>query len=135
MLDSPSMKGALLTAAAACAVTLTIVAPGFARSRTTNEPAIVMVKATLTDTSVRLRPDHAARGTVVTFIITNRGKKKHRFVIGDVKRGPGHGEGFARTLKPNQQLTTVMYLNYRGVLKYFNRSGKRAVARGAFRIT
>ena len=58
-----------------------------------------------------------------------------RFVIGDVKRGPGYGEGFARTLKPDQQLSIVMYLNYRGLLRYFNNTGATAVARGAFRIT
>ena len=128
------MRGGLL-AAAVCAAALMVAAPGLARPGTTNEPASFSVKVTLTDRSVRLSPNHGARGSFCTFIVTNRGKKTHRFVIGDVKRGPGYGEGFARTLKPDQQLSIVMYLNYRGLLRYFNNTGATAVARGAFRIT
>jgi hypothetical protein len=119
----------------ACAAALAVVASAAARPQTTNEPAIFTVKGTLTDRSVSLRPARAARGSIVTFIITNRGRKTHRFVLGDVKRGPGYGEGFARTLKPNQQATLVMYLNYRGTLRYLNRLGPTTVARGVFRIT
>lgn len=119
----------------ACAVGLTVVASASARPQTTNEPAIFTVKGTLTDRSVRLTPGHAARGSIVTFIVTNRGRKTHRFVLGDPKRGLGHGEGFARTLRPNQQATMVMYLNYRGTLAYVNRLGATTVARGVFRVT
>jgi hypothetical protein len=127
------MRAALLMAAA-CVVCLSVVGSGAARPGTTNQPAIFTVKVTLTDTSMVLRPNHAARGSTVTFILTNRGRKTHTFVIGDVKRGPGYGQGFARTLRPNQQFTIVMYLDYRGVLKYFNRSGTTTTARGAFRV-
>lgn len=121
--------------ACACVTALAIAGAGSAREATTNEPAIFTVKVTLTDAAVKLSPNHAARGSYCTFLITNRGRKTHRFVIGDVKRGPGYGEGFARTLKPQQQLRIVMYLNYRGLLKYVERSGTKDVARGAFRIT
>ena len=127
------MRGALLVAAA-CAVGLAMVGPGFARSHTTNAPAIFTVKVTITDSSLALRPNHAARGSTVTFILTNRGRKTHTFQIGDVKRGPGYGQGFAHTLKPDQQFTVVMYLDYRGVLKYYSRSGTTTIAKGAFRI-
>lgn len=127
------MRGVLL--AVVCAAALTIVAPVAARSDTTNEPAIQTVKVTLGDRAVTLSPNHAARGSVVTFILTNRGKKTYTFQIGDVKRGRGYGEGFARKLKPNQQRTIVMYLNYRGKMKYVNRFRKHTVARGVFRIT
>ena len=125
------MRGVLV----ACVVALAIAAPAFGRPETTNEPAMFFVKGTMTDRSVSLRPNHAARGSIVTFVITNRGRRTHRFVIGDVKRGPGYGEGFARTLRPDQQATIVMYLNYRGVLKYVDQLGSRAVARGVFTIT
>ncbi len=114
---------------------LVIAAPGFARPQTTNSPAIFTAKVTLTDTSVLVHPNHAARGSYVTFIITNRGRKKHTFVFGDVKRGPGQTTGFARTLTPNKQLTVVLYLDYRGVLHYVLRTPSGTnIAKGTFRI-
>jgi hypothetical protein len=128
------MKAAVLMLAS-CTVSLVIVASGFARSGTTNSPAIFTAKVTLTDTSVSMHPNHAARGSYVTFIITNRGRKKHTFVFGDVKRGPGHTTGFARTLSPNKQLTVVLYLDYRGVLRYVLRAPSGTnIAKGVFRI-
>jgi len=126
------MKRGLLFGAA-CAVSLALVAPGFARSRTTNEPAIFTVRVMLTDKSIALTPDHGARGSTVTFVLTNRGRKTHTFVLGKAKAG--YSQGFVRTLKPNQQFTIVMYLDLRGVLKYTNRTGLKAVAVGSFRIT
>ncbi|MGH2935752.1 MAG: hypothetical protein ACRDL2_14740 [Gaiellaceae bacterium] len=119
--------------AAACAAFLVGVTPGFARSRTTNEPAIFTVKVTITDHSIVLSQRHAARGSTVTFILTNRGRKVHTFAIGAAKAG--YSQGFARTLKPNQQLRIVMYLDVRAVLKYYNRTGKKPIATGSFRIT
>jgi hypothetical protein len=121
--------------AGVCGAALILAAPGLARQDTTNEPAIFTVKVTLTDSAVRISPNHAARGSYCTFLITNRGAKTHRFVIGDIRRGPGYGEGFARTLKPQQQRRIVMYLNYRGLLKYVDLLGAKTVARGVFRIT
>jgi hypothetical protein len=119
----------------ACTLALVIVASGLARSATTNSPAIFTAKVTLTDTSVAMHPNHAARGSYVTFIITNRGRKKHTFVFGDVKRGPGHTTGFARTLTPNKQLTVVLYLDYRGVLRYVLRTPSGTnIVKGVFRI-
>jgi hypothetical protein len=120
--------GAVLGAA------LLVVSPAFGRSHTTNEPAIFTVKVTITDRGIVMSPQHAVRGSTVTFILTNRGKKTHTFVIGDVKRGPGHGQGFQQLLRPDQQFTKVMYLDYRGVLPFFTRSGTTTVARGAFRV-
>ena len=117
-------------------VSLVIVASGFARPGTTNSPAIFTAKVTLTDSSIAMHPNHAARGSYVSFIITNRGRKKHTFVFGDVKRGLGHTTGFARTLAPNKQLTVVLYLDYRGVLRYLLRAPSgTSIAKGVFRIT
>jgi len=128
------MRGAFLVLVS-CAVSLVIVASGFARPGTTNSPAIFTAKVTLTDTSVSMHPSHAARGSYVSFIITNRGRKKHTFVFGDVKRGPGHTTGFARTLAPNKQLTVVLYLDYRGSLRYLLRTASGTnIAKGVFRI-
>jgi hypothetical protein len=128
------MKGAF-SLLVTCALALVIVASGVARPDTTNSPAIFTAKVTLTDRSVAMRPNHAARGSYVTFIITNRGRKKHTFVLGDVKRGPGQTTGFARTLAPNKQLTVVLYLDYRGVLRYVLRAPSgTSIAKGVFRI-
>jgi hypothetical protein len=130
------MKGAL-SMLAACAVFLVIAASGSAHPSTTNSPAIFTAKVTLTDRSIVMKPNHASRGSYVTFIVTNRGRQKHTFVFGDVKRGAGRTTGFARTLRPNQQLTVVLYLDYRGVVRYSLRTsiGSTATARGVFRIT
>lgn len=113
---------------------LLIASPAFPRSGTTNAPAIFTVKVTLTNARIALQPAHAVRGSTVTFILTNRGTKTRTFVIGDVKRGAGLGQGFKQTLKPNQQFTKVMYLDYRGVMKFSTRAGKTVVATGSFRI-
>lgn len=132
------MSGRLLLGAAAAALcaSLALAAPVLARSRTTNAPAIFTVKVTLTDHRIAMSPNHAARGSTVTFILTNRGRKKHTFVFGDPKRHIGT-QGFARTLAPNGQSTVVMYLNFRGLLKYALEVPKStsSVARGAFHVT
>jgi hypothetical protein len=136
---APSAKLAVMRGAfvvlVSCALSVVIVASAFARPDTTNSPAIFTAKVTLTDTSVTMHPNHAARGSYVSFIITNRGRKKRTFVFGDVKRGPGHTTGFARTLAPNRQLTVVLYLDYRGVLRYILRAPSGpTIAKGAFKI-
>jgi len=130
------MKGRLLLGGCvALCTSLAIAAPVLARSRTTNAPAIFTVKVTLTDRRALLTPNYAARGSTVTFILTNRGKKRHTFVFGGAKRRVGT-QGFARTLAPNGQSTVVMYLDFRGVLKYVLGVPKSTtiVAQGAFRV-
>jgi hypothetical protein len=127
------MRHALQVAGAAL-VALLIAAPASSRPQTTNVPAIFTVKVTITNTRIGMHPAHAVRGSTVTFILTNRGTKTRTFVIGDVKRGPGHGLGFAQVLRPDQQFTKVMYLDYRGVMKFSTRAGKTVVATGVFRI-
>ena len=53
---------------------LAVAAPGYGRPDTTNAPAFLTIKVTITDTSVTVRPNTALRGTNATFILTNRGK-------------------------------------------------------------
>jgi hypothetical protein len=103
-------------------------------SGTTNVPAIFTVKVTIKDTSISMTPNHAVRGSTITFILTNRGKKTHTFVIGDPTRGTGKGIGFKQTLRPNQQFTKVMFLDYRGVMPFTTQVGKKVLAKGAFKI-
>jgi hypothetical protein len=127
----------LLGVCAASACTLLATAgQGLARPSTTNAPAIFTVKVTLTDRSISMSPTHAARGSTVTFILTNRGRKKHTFVFGSAKPTVGT-QGFARTLGPSQQSRVVMFLDFRGVLKYTLGVPKSttSVAHGGFRVT
>jgi hypothetical protein len=118
----------------AAAAALSIAASAGARPQTTNVPAIFTVKVTIGDKGMAMTPNHAVRGSTITFVLTNRGKKTHTFVIGDAKRGAGLGQGFKQTLKPNQQFSKVMFLDYRGVMNFVNRTGSTVIARGAFKI-
>lgn len=117
----------------ACAALAALAVSGPAGS-TTNAPAIFTVKVTITDHGIAMSPRHAVRGSTCTFILTNRGRKTHTFVIGDVARGTGKGQGFQQVLRPNGQYTKVMFLDYRGTMKFSLRSGKIVTARGAFTI-
>jgi hypothetical protein len=117
----------------ACAGLAALAVSGPAGS-TTNAPAIFTVKVTITDHGISMSPAHAVRGSTCTFILTNRGKKSHTFVIGDVTRGTGKGQGFQQLLRPNGQYTKVMFLDYRGVMKFFLRTRTVVTARGAFKI-
>ncbi|HEX3226966.1 MAG TPA: hypothetical protein VHQ89_12790 [Gaiellaceae bacterium] len=120
--------------AVVCVAALLLAAPALSRPDTTNAPAIFTVKVTVTNTKIGMHPAHAVRGSTVTFILTNRGTKTRTFVIGDVKRGPGLGQGFKQILKPNQQFTKVMFLDYRGVMKFSTRAGSTVIATGSFKI-
>ena len=117
----------------ACAALAALTAAGSATG-TTNVPAIFTVKVIVTDRAISMTPGHAVRGSTVTFVLTNRGKKTHTFQIGNASRGTGLGQGFRQILKPNGQYTKVMFLDYRGVMPFYIKSGKTITARGAFKI-
>jgi hypothetical protein len=127
------MRRVTLTALA-CVAALAATGSAAGGPETTNAPAIFTVKVTIMSKRIAMSPKHAVRGSTVTFILTNRSKTTRTFVIGDVKRGTGFGQGFAQKLKPNGQYTKVMFLDYRGVMPFFLRAGKKVTARGAFRI-
>jgi hypothetical protein len=114
---------------------LVIAAPGFARLRTTNSPAIMTIKVTITDHSITVKPNSAERGTNATFILTNRGKTTQRWILGNATRGAGKKIGFASVLAPDQQKSIVMFLDYRGALPYSaSQLGGKTVLKGSFRI-
>jgi hypothetical protein len=114
---------------------LVVAAPGFARTDTTNAPAFLTIKVTITDTSVTVKPNAAPRGTNAIFILTNRGKTTQKWILGNETRGVGKKSGFASVLAPDQQKNVVMYLDYRGQLPYSitGLGGKKQV-KGSFRI-
>jgi hypothetical protein len=114
---------------------LVIAAPGFARHQTTNSPAILTIKVTITDRSVTVKPGSAARGTNAIFILTNRGKTTQKWILGNATRGVGKKIGFASILAPDQQKSVVMFLDYRGALPYSTTQlGGKTVLKGSFRI-
>ena len=125
---------ARLVVAVASATALVMAAPGFARPQTTNPGAFETVRVVITDSSITVRPRVSGRGVTGIFIITNRGAKTHAWVIGDTTRGPGKNIGFARTLRPGQQRTVVLFLNYRGVLPYYSPGTGKSAMRGIFTI-
>ena len=115
---------------------LVIAAPGFARPHTTNAPQILTIKVTITDSSITVKPSTAERGTNCIFVLTNRGTKAQRWVLGNITRGVGKKTGFASTLGPDQQKTVVMFLDYRGLLPYSSSqlAGAKTMLKGTFRI-
>jgi hypothetical protein len=122
--------------AVASLVSLAIAAPGFGRPQTTNAPQILMIKVTITDKSITVRPNTAPRGTSAIFILTNRGKKSQKWLLGSATRGAGKTIGFASVLAPDQQKNIVMFLDYRGLLPYSaSVVGGTTVLKGTFRIS
>jgi hypothetical protein len=114
---------------------LAVAASAYARPDTTNAPAFLTIKVTITDTAVTVRPNTALRGSNATFILTNRGKSTQKWVLGNATRGVGKTSGFASVLGPDQQKNVVMYLDYRGLLPYSTtKVGGTTVHRGSFRI-
>jgi hypothetical protein len=122
--------------AIASVASLAIAAPVYAGTQTTNSPAILTIKVTITDKSITVRPNAAPRGTSATFILTNRGTKTQKWVLGHTTRGVGKTSGFASVLAPDQQKNVVMYLDYRGLLPYSasQLGGGKTVLKGSFKI-
>src|SRR5579872_1962746 len=114
-------------------VSLSVAAPALAHPWTTNSPAILTVKVTITDGAIKVQPNSAPRGTNATFILTNRGKTTKKWVLGNATRGVGKKIGFASVLAPDQQKSVVMFLDYRGALPYSAAGGGRTVT-GSFTI-
>jgi hypothetical protein len=128
------MRTRTLVAIASLA-SLAVAAPAFARTDTTNAPAFLTIKVTITDTGVTVKPNAALRGSNAIFTITNRGKKTQKWILGNETRGVGKKSGFAAVLAPDQQKNVVMYLDYRGLLPYSTTTpgGKKEV-HGNFKI-
>ena len=131
------MRKRVLTVIAASATALAIAGPGLAQRQTTNAPQMMTVKVTITDDTITMKPNVVERGSNAIFILSNHGTKPHTLQLGDIKRGQGKKIGFASALKPNEQKTIVMFLDYRGQLPYFSShpaDTKKTGMKGVFRI-
>ena len=119
-------------------MSLMIAEPGFAQPQTTSAPQMLFVKVIITDGAITMKPSKAQRGSTALFIISNRGAKPHTLLLGDVKRGLGKKIGFARTLRPDEQQTVPMFLDYRGTLPFSSidpADAGKAAMKGTFKIT
>ena len=125
------MSRRFVVAVAATAASLVLVGPGISRPETTNPAATVPVKVIVTDHAIRMSPNTATRGVAALFIVTNRGTKVHTVALKDV--GTGKRPSFTATLRPDQQKTFVMFLDYRGVL--YCRSTDGSALQGTFKVT
>src|SRR5438045_1821145 len=81
LVQSSAMRRSFLLATGAAVSALAVAGSAVGGQRTTNAPAIFTVKVTITDKGIAMSPNHGARGSTVTFILTNRGKKTRTFVI------------------------------------------------------
>lgn len=120
----------LFAAAAVVAASLVSVGPGQARPDTTNPAATIPIKMTVTDRTIRMSPSSAPRGVAGLFIVLNRGKKIHTIVLRDV--GAGKRPTFTATVRPDQQKTFVMFLDYRGIVHVHSPDG---TLQGTFKVT
>ncbi len=89
------MKVFIHALAATSIFALVSTAQGSAQPRTTAPPPVVTVKVTITDTAIRLSPKRALRGSIGRFILVNRGKKPHTFVLGHERRSSTSAAGGA----------------------------------------
>ena len=114
----PVVKSRLFALAAVSAVALVPAAQSALQPQTTAPPPVSNIKVTITDTGVTISPKLAQRGSMGRFILVNRGKKPHTFVLGHERRGTGVQTGFKKALKPSEQSVLILFLDFRGAIPY-----------------
>ena len=114
----PVVKSRLFALAAVSAVALVPAAQSALQPQTTAPPPVSNIKVTITDTGVTISPKLAQRGSMGRFILINRGKKPHTFVLGHERRGTGVQTGFKKALKPSEQSVLILFLDFRGAIPY-----------------
>jgi hypothetical protein len=130
---APMSRGGLL-AVLTSAVVLAALAPlSLAAPRTTAPGVLVNVHVTISDTTIKLTPKTAPRGSDARFLIRNIGKKPHTFTLGAAKVRPGSPTGFTRAFPPKSHQIFVLLLTYRGTLPY-SVDGGRSGMKGVFTI-
>jgi hypothetical protein len=112
------VKSRLVTLAAIASVALVPAAQSARQPATTAPPPVSNIKVTITDTGITISPKLAQRGTMGRFILVNKGKKPHTFVLGHERRGTGVQTGFKKALKPSQQSVLILFLDFRGAIPY-----------------
>jgi len=133
----PPVKSRLYALAAVSAVALVPAAQSADQPQTTAPPPVSNIKVTITDAGVSISPKRAQRGSMGRFILVNKGKKPHVFVLGHERRGTGVQTGFKKTLKPSQQSVLILFLDFRGAIPYhapLPADKSKPAMKGIFRI-
>ena len=131
------MRSRLFALAAVSAVALVPAAESARQPQTTAPPPVSNIKVTITDAGVTLSPKRAQRGSMGRFILINKGKKPHTFVLGHERRGTGVQTGFKKSLQPSQQSVLILFLDFRGLIPYhapLPADRNKPAMKGTFRI-
>jgi hypothetical protein len=126
-------KLALLLAASL--VALSVAAGGSARQQTTNPGGYFTVRVVVTNSAVTISPNHARRGQIGIFLVSNHATSSRVFTLGDVSLTHHRGTGFAVKLARNQQKRVLLTLDYRGPLPAAVGSTSKTKVVGAFIVT
>jgi hypothetical protein len=131
------VKGRLSALAAVSAVALVPAAAGSAHPQTTAPPPVVDIRVTITDKAIRFSPNHSVRGAFARFILVNQGVQAHSLILGAAKKQSGSQTGFTKLLKPREQKTLLLFLDYRGKVPYLGglpSDRAKTAMRGVFTI-
>jgi hypothetical protein len=124
---------ALLFAVSLAALTLAV--GGSARPQTTNPGGYFTVRVVVTNKDLSISPNHARRGQIGIFLVTNRAAGSRVFTLGDASLTHHRGTGFAIKLARNQQKRVLLTLDYRGPLPAAVGSTSKTKVMGAFIVT
>ena len=108
---------------------------GSARPQTTNPGGYFTVRVVVTNSSATISPNHARRGQIGIFLVSNHATIPRVFTLGDVSLTRHRGTGFAIRLARNQQKRVLLTLDYRGPLPAAVGSVSKTKVVGAFIVT
>lgn len=91
-------------------------ADGLARPQTTNPSGYYTIRIAVTAKGVTMSPNHARRGQIGVFLVTNRAQVPRVFTLGKVTLTNRRGMGFAVKLAANEQKRVLLTLDVRGRL-------------------
>jgi hypothetical protein len=114
---------------------LSLAIDGSARPQTTNPGGYFTVRVVVTNKGATISPNHARRGQIGVFLVTNRATGSRVFTLGDVTLTRHRGTGFAIKLARNQQKRVLLTLDYRGPLPAAVGSTSKTKVVGAFIVT
>jgi hypothetical protein len=114
---------------------LTLAMNSSARPQTTNPGGYFTVRVVVTNSAVTISPNHARRGQIGVFLISNRATIPRVFTLGDVSLTHHRGTGFAIKLARNQQKRVLLTLDYRGPLPAAIGTASKTKVVGAFIVT
>jgi len=108
---------------------------GSARPQTTNPGGYFTVRVVVSNTGVTISPNHARRGQIGIFLVSNHATGSRVFTLGDASLTHHRGTGFAIKLARNQQKRVLLTLDYRGPLPAAVGSTSKTKVVGAFIVT